>query len=112
MRSLQVIGRRHRRQFTLHESWSKLKRYANLRQENTRQIPPAHRSSAAVDQKGLLPPPSLKRSALRSVRQTHDECQGDVESADVIVVEMSDLPSDSLAPNRHRFIGHHLRPHS
>jgi hypothetical protein len=46
------------------------------------------------------------------VRETHDECQSDVESADVIVVEMPDLPPDSFAPNRHRFIGHHLRPHS
>ena len=47
-------------------------------------------------------------SALLLVRQTHDECQSDVESVDVIVVEMSDLPSDSFAPNRHRLIGHHL----
>ena len=79
----------------------------------------SHRSSigsarpAAFTRKGFFCPARLKRGApLLSVRQTHDECQGNVESADVIVVEMSDMPSDARAPNRHRFIGHRLRPHS
>jgi hypothetical protein len=46
------------------------------------------------------------------VCQTHDECQGDVEAADVFVVKMPDQASDTFAPNRHGLIGHYLRSHS
>jgi hypothetical protein len=38
------------------------------------------------------------------IRQSHDERQGDIESRDVVVVEMSDLLSDSFASNRHRLV--------
>src|SRR5271167_964041 len=46
------------------------------------------------------------------VRQTHDKCQSDVQAQNVLVVEMADLSSNSLAPNGDRLIGHHLRSHS
>ncbi len=46
------------------------------------------------------------------VRQAHDKCQRDIQSRDVLVVEMADLSPDSLPPNGDGLVGHHLRPHS
>ena len=42
--------------------------------------------------------------------ESHDECQSDVESRDIAVIEVTDLPPDSCAPNRDRFDGNHMRP--
>src|ERR1700691_5540124 len=48
------------------------------------------------------------KAAWRLVRQTHDECQRDVQPRDVFVVEMADLSSNSLPPNGDGLIGHNL----
>ncbi len=48
----------------------------------------------------------------RLVRQTHDKCQSDVKAQNVLVVEMTDLSSNSLPPNGDGLIGHHLRSDS
>src|SRR5450759_4197015 len=42
------------------------------------------------------------------VRQTHDECQSDIQPRYVLVVEMADLSSNSLPPNGDGLIGHNL----
>src|SRR6266478_9742229 len=44
--------------------------------------------------------------------QAHDERQGDIQSRDVVVVEVSDLPANSCAPNRDRLVSHHMRSHT
>ena len=46
------------------------------------------------------------------VRQPHDECQSDIQSRDVPIVEMADLSSNSLPPNGDGLVSHHLRPNS
>jgi len=42
------------------------------------------------------------------VRQTHDECQSDIQPRDVLFIEMANLSSNSLPPNGDGFIGHNL----
>ena len=51
----------------------------------------------------------VKWGPLRLVRQTHDKCQSDVKAQNVLVVEMTNLSSNSLPPNGDGLIGHHLR---
>src|SRR5205807_1423192 len=43
------------------------------------------------------------------IRQAHDECQGDIQSRDVAIVKVADLPANSGAPNRDRLVSHHVR---
>ena len=43
------------------------------------------------------------------IRQAHDECQGDIQSRDVAIVKVADLPANSAAPNRGRLVSHHVR---
>jgi len=43
------------------------------------------------------------------IRQSHDKCQSYIESCDIAVVEVTDLPANACAPNRDRFVGHHVR---
>jgi len=42
------------------------------------------------------------------VGQKHDKCQSDVQAQSILVIEMTNPPSDSLTPNGDRLIGHHL----
>ena len=62
-------------QFTLHESWNELKRYANLRPENMREIPPARVSPPAGNHTAahaVITPPNhtAGRSAPRGRRHS------------------------------------------
>ena len=50
----------------------------------------------------------LNRSVWWLVRQSHDECQCGIQPRDVLVVEMADMPSDSLPPNGDGLISHNL----
>jgi integrase len=64
-------------QFTLHESWNELKRYANLRPEDMREIPPARVISPAGDHRAAhtaVAPPihTAGRSARRARRHSPD----------------------------------------
>src|ERR1700677_294063 len=65
-----------------------------------RQIP--HRNSGAM----------RKPVQRLLVRQAHDKRQSDIQSRYVLVVQMADLPPNSLTPNGDRLVGHHLRSHS
>jgi hypothetical protein len=47
-----------------------------------------------------------------SIGQSHDECQRDVDSGYVCVVEVADLAPDALGTDRDGLIGHDLRSHS
>src|ERR1700722_4892079 len=69
-----------------------------------RLIPPKFRAG-----KPACRPPQHREKLWLLVRQAHDERQGDIESRDVLVVEMANMPSDSFAPDRDRLVGHHLR---
>jgi hypothetical protein len=43
-----------------------------------------------------------------AICKSHDECQRDVQSRDVAVIQMADLLSDSRTPNRNGLVGHHV----
>jgi len=45
----------------------------------------------------------------RLICEAHDECQGDIQPRDVVVIEVSNLPANSCAPNRDRLVSHHVR---
>ena len=45
----------------------------------------------------------------RLIRQTHDECQGNIQPRDVPIVKIADPPSDSFAPDRDGFVSNDLR---
>jgi integrase len=56
-------------QFTLHDSWSELKRYANLRPEQLRDIPACPAPSAAANDPEIASPPSQPRSITGTKRR-------------------------------------------
>jgi hypothetical protein len=41
-----------------------------------------------------------------AICKSHDECQRDVQSRDVAVIQMTDLLSDLRTPNRNGLVGH------
>src|SRR6185312_2496520 len=45
----------------------------------------------------------------QSIRQPHDESQGDIEAPDVNVAEPTYQLPDPSSPDRDRFVGHYLR---
>lgn len=53
-------------QFTLHDSWNELKRYANLKPENVRALPStlAHQASASTRQQSMLSPVAASQGHL------------------------------------------------
>src|ERR1700757_4537812 len=55
-------------------------------------------STRTFDTAGSLSPQSICKS--------HDECQRDVQSRDIAVIQMTDLLSDSRTPNRNGLVGH------
>ena len=69
-------------------------------------------SIAASSERSSGPVRSDLAGARLLVRQAHDECQSNIQSRDVPVVEMTDLSSNSLPPNGDGLVGHHLRPNS
>jgi hypothetical protein len=48
----------------------------------------------------------------RLIRQTRDERQGNIQSRNILIVQMADPPSNSFAPDRDGLIGHDLQSHS
>jgi hypothetical protein len=60
--------------------------------------------------RSALEDPETRLATDCSICESHDECQSDVESRDIAVIEVTDLPRDSCAPNRDRFVGNHMRP--
>lgn len=60
---------------------------------------------------GHLRPATQKVSlwtATGSIRQAHDERQGDVDSSDVSVLEMADLVPEAFSADGDRLVGHDL----
>jgi integrase len=56
-------------QFTLHDSWSELKRYANLRPEQLRDIPARPAPAAAANDPEIASPPPQSRSITSTKRR-------------------------------------------
>ncbi len=44
----------------------------------------------------------------RSVREPHDERQGDIEASDLLAIEATDELSNPFTPNGDRLVGHDL----
>src|ERR1700730_8434870 len=68
-------------------------------------------SALKFETEKTFPPPRIAKTGTLSLRKSHHKSQCDVETRDVFHAKPSNAASNSLAPNRHRFVGNHLRSH-
>jgi hypothetical protein len=80
-------------QFTLHESWNELKRYTNLRPENTREIE-AKRGKTALGESTI--PPGIQRLPYQSPHPVLSRCRSISSARSATLTSHGDFCPPSL----------------